>query len=331
MNLFIYFLNPEIIIGISTIFLSIFYLLLNKAPKNTMIIYFWLHVLSYIGFSFLFFFKEKFIHFDTTALKQLIFDTSYYNMPLYLLSGACVVGTYAIFDLLMKSYSISLILALSQISLILTTVGYILLGDKITIISSIGIIIIFIGSILSGCKSFSLANPLESFKEIDKKLFVWSIIKAILFSATILITYVCISFYNETTKAILHTLTKHLRFIPCMPIAPIHFNIGAQFATFILMFLFIIYHLKASKTIIPTLKNNYRLIFALAFLYVLETYFYYEAYDLIENKNLITAISQLYLPLTFIGSVVLYKEKSSSAEWIGMGIIIIGTIITVFG
>lgn len=326
-----YALYPKSMIVVATIFNSAFYLLLDKAPKNTMTIYLWIHALSYIGFSFLFILKERLLVFDTTALEQIIFDTSYYNMPLYVMSAACTVATYAIFEFLMKSYSVSIILALSQISIIMTTIGYIFLGDEITVISAIGIFVIFVGSIISGCKNISLSKPLSIFSQIDKKLFYWSIIKAVFYTTTILITYICITFYNETTQAILHTITKHLRFIPCMPIAPIHFNIGSQFASFIFMLLFIVYYLRAANTIIPTLKKHYILISSLASLYVLEAYFYYEAYNFIENKNLITAISQLYLPLLAICSLIMYKQKSSLSEWIGMAIIVLGSIVTIFG
>lgn len=324
----IFLLYPKSVITLSTILVTIFYLLFDKAPKNTIIVYFWLHVLSYIGFSCIYILQESI---QLSALKELIFDTSYYNLPLYLFSSLCTVGMYAIFDVLAKTYSIPLILALSQISLIMTTIGYIFLGDTVTITSLIGITVIFLGSIAAGCTSFSFKNPLQCLKAFDQRLLTWSIIKALLYSATILITYICIANYNETTKLILHVLTKHLRFIPCLIIAPIHFNIGIQFTTLIGLLLYIHYYLKSSKTILPTFVNNYQLICSLSVLYVLQAYFYYESYNYIENKNLITAITELYLPLLFLSNVYLFNLKSSKEEMIGMIIIVLGSIITVFG
>lgn len=322
---------PKLTLLISACLTSIFYILLHKAPKNTVILYFWIHIFAYLGFCLIYLFKDMTIHFDMTHLENIIFDTTYYNFPIYIFSGFCCVGTYIIFDLLIKSFSIPLVVSLSQISIIITTIGYIVLGDKTSIISILGIVTIFLGSIIAGCTSFSFKHPLKIFKSYNLNLLIWSTIKASLYSVTILISYLCLNKHNETTKIILHQLTKHLRYFPCHLIAPIHFNIGVQFSLFICILLFIIFYQKQSDQIIPTFFNYITLTLILSTLYVLHSYLLLSAYNYIPNQNMITAIMQLSLPITFFGSYIIYQTKNSKEELAGMFMIISGTMITVLG
>lgn len=323
--------HPEILILLSALLLSFYYTLIKKFPQHMMILYFWLHALSYIGFSFIYFYKEKALTIDTAALEQLAFDTSYNNFPLYIFSSLCLIGTYIILDKLIKIYPVSTILALSQISLILSTLGYVILGDSVSLISLFGIFIIFTGAIISGLQSFSWNNPIKSFEKYDITLLKLSFIKSVLYAATMLITYICTSHYSTITKHILHVLTKHMHFIPFTAIAPIHFNIGVQFANFILMFLFITYHLKERRKIWIVMQENYSLIFQLSVLHILYAYFYYESFALIENKNLITALSKLYLPMTLLFCHWAYKQKVSKEQIVGMSIITLGSIVSIWG
>ncbi len=320
--------HPEIFIYLSTLFISIYYVMIKKFKQHMMILYFWLHALSYFAFSLIFLFQERLV---PQALQQLAMDTSYHNSPLYLLSAVSLVGTYIILDKLIKVYPVATILALSQISIVLSTVGYIALGDKVSFISLVGIGILFMGAMISGLEKFNIKHPLKSFESYDKKLLYLSIIKALLYTATLLITYLCTAKYSDVTKHILHLLTKHLHFIPFVAIAPIHFNIGVQFANFVLMFLFITYILKEKNLIFKTMVKEYPLILQLSALYILNAYYYYKAFDLIEDKNYITAISKIYLPLTLILSCWVYHQKPSKEQVVGMAIIIVGSFITTFG
>ncbi|MBI2352968.1 hypothetical protein HYV11_01845 [Candidatus Dependentiae bacterium] len=322
--------HPQIMLLLASILLSIFYMLLHKSPENTIILYFWIRLLSYIGFVFIYFFKETIISFNPEALEQFIFDTSYYNIPLYILSAICSVGTYIIFDFLMKSYTIPLILALSQISILIVSIGYFILGDHITLLSSIGIIIIFIGAFTSCFKIISFKNHFFFFEQIDKNLLFWTFIKSLLYSFTALITYVCVSPFNQKTKMILHLLTKYLHPFQCLPIIPIYFNISVQLAMCLFFLLFIHFYQKKAATIIPILFQYVSLILTLSLLHIIYALLLYESYNFISNKNIITAIGQLYLPFTFLGGIFFYNEKKSLNEWLGIGLIVFGNIISLF-
>lgn len=319
---------PEIAIYLATLFIALYYTLLKKFNHHLMILYFWLHILSYFAFTFLVILQKGAM---PSAIQQLAFDTSYANLPLYIFSSASLIGTYIILDKLIKLYPVPMILALSQISIILSTAGYIALGDKVTAVSLLGLFVLFAGAMISGLSNFSIKNPLASFKSYDKQLLKLSIIKAVLYSATLLITFLCIVKYNETTQYILHLLTKHLHLVPFMSIAPLHFNIGVQLSNFVLMWLFITYVLKEKKLIIQVMLSKYKIILTLTAFYILNAYFYYYGFDLIEDKNFITAISKLYLPLTLLLSYKLFNEKPSREQIIGMAIIILGSFITTLG
>ena len=51
---------------------------------------------------------------------------------------------------------------------------------------------------------------------------------------------------------------------------------------------------------------------------------------MIENKNIITGIMQLYLPLTMVGGAILFHQRYNKFEAIGMSIIATGCLISVF-
>ena len=319
--------HPEVFLYMATLFISFYYTLLKKFKHHMMILYFWLHTLSYFAFAFLFLFQR---HLVPASIQQLALDTSYHNLPLYIFSALAVVITYILLDKLMKLYPISKILALSQINILFATTGYILLGDRVSTVSILGLSILFIGAMISGLQNFSFSNPLKSLKSYDHKLLKLSTIRAFFASTITIITFLCTARYNETTRHILHTLTKHMH-IPFVTIAPLHFNVGLQLANFTFMFLFITYALKEKNLIISTMKKQYDLILPLAGLYTLHAYYYYYAFDLIEDKNYITAISKMYLPITLMLAYWIFKEKPSNEQVVGMTIIVIGSFITTFG
>lgn len=323
-------LMAKILIGNAMILLTWYFLLLNKVSRHVLRVYFWIHLLTYSAISLLFILEDALIKFDPNPLKTIIFDFTYTNFPLYLISSACLIGSYILFDYLAQLHNVSKIVALSQMSIIISTTGYHFLGDKMTLISATGMIIIVIGAIISGLTRLSIKHPIASLKEYDKSLVSWSILNAIFIATPELITYLCTAHYDPTTREILKLLTRHTHGIPFSTVIPLYMNVGVQCFNIILL-LFWIWHIsKKHLNLGAFVSDHKRLVLTLAFLHVGYIYCYYSVFDMIENKNTISGIVQLYLPLTMIGGAILYHQRWNKFEIIGMSIIAIGSIITVF-
>ncbi|HSW76054.1 MAG TPA: hypothetical protein VLG50_03365, partial [Candidatus Saccharimonadales bacterium] len=108
--------------------LSSYFLLMNQVSKHILMVYFWIHVCTYGAISALFIFEDTFIKFDASPLKTMMFDFTYTNFPLYFISSACLIGSYILFDYLSRRHEIAKIIAISQVSIIISTVGYHFLG-----------------------------------------------------------------------------------------------------------------------------------------------------------------------------------------------------------
>jgi len=323
------YLNANILVSIAMMLLTIYFLLLNQVSRHVLTIYFWIHAFTYIAISTFFIFESYLASFNADPLKAIAFDFTYTNFPLYFLSSFCLIGSYVLFDYLAQRYDVAKIIALSQISIIISTIGYHFLGDRMTLISVICMIIIITGALISGLTRLSIKHPIASLRVYDRHLVVWSMLNACFIAIPELTTYLCTAHQDPTTQYILKMLTKHTHGIPFMAVIPLYMNIGVQCFNMILLFSWIRYTTRQRHELAITIKQYKKLLIILALLHVGYVYCYYTAFDHIENKNIISSIIQLYLPLTMIGSTIIFHQKWNKFEAVGMSIIAIGTMISV--
>ena len=318
----------KILIMQATLFLSVYFLLLNHISKHILKIYFGIHFLTYASIILLFLFEDVFIRLSSHPLKTIMFDFTYTNFPLYMLSSCCLIGSYSLLEFLTNHYPITQIIALSQLSILFTTIGYHFLGDRMSIASFIAIMIILIGSLITGLTHFSLKEPKSILKQYNKKLIAWCLLTSILIAIPAIITYICTAYYDPITQNILHTLTKHTHGIPFAPVIPLYMNIGVQCFNLVLLLIWILYRSTKPIDLLNFLVLNKKIILGLALLHIGYIYCYYSVFDMIENKNIISGIVQLYLPLTMICSTFIYHQKWNKFEIAGMSIIAIGSILS---
>ncbi|MFA5998674.1 MAG: hypothetical protein WC747_01480 [Candidatus Babeliales bacterium] len=319
-----------LLVGNAMLLLTWYFLLLNQVSKHILMIYFWIHMWTYGAITALFIFEDTLIKFDTNPLKTIIFDFTYTNFPLYFISSACLIGSYILFDYLSQRHDIAKIIALSQISIIISTVGYHFLGDKMSLISSICMGIIVIGALISGLTRLSFRHPIASLRVYDRHLISWSLLNAIFIATPELITFLCSEHYDPTTREILKLLTKHAHGIPFVTVIPLYMNIGVQWFNIMLLYFWIRRYSHERIDLITTLQQHKKLLFTLAVLHTGYIYCYYTAFSMIENKNIISGIMQLYLPLTMVGGVALLHQRYNKFEAVGMGIIAFGCLMSVF-
>ncbi len=321
--------QANVLVVCAMMLLTSYYLVLNVVSKHLLTVYFWIHLATYIGINIIFLAQGYQASSDADPLTVIALDFTYTNFPLYLLSSACLIGSYIVLNYMSKRYAIAKIVALSQLSIIVSTIGYHFLGDRMTAVSVTSLCIIICGSFISGLTFFSFKHVGRIVKEYDRHLLGWSILVAFLIAIPELVTYLCTAHHSPTTRLILKMLTKHARGIPFTTVIPLYMNIGVQFFNMVLLLLWIVKTMTGKHELRDTLHIYARTIGGLVLIHVGYIYCYYTAFSAIENKNIISAIIQMYLPLTMVISVFFLRQKWNTYEMVGMSLIAMGSLLSI--
>ena len=311
-----------------TVITTAFYNIFLKQYKDRLVLLFWVEIFTYIWYLLALFFKKHILGHDTSDTHKMIFDLTYTNLPLYLLMALCFVSSLIFLNHLLKKYEISLVIPLSQISLLIAASGYILLGDPFQPAVLIGICIICFGAFLSSLTRFSL----KDLNKISGKLILDMFLYATLVALTLIITYqttqqthqtqMIQQWFADSFKS-LHTF--HFYFYN-----PFYFNIGVRF--FIMLFFIIAFYVFEKKTFKEPfigLKKHPWFIIKTSLVYFASLISYYYAYNEMINKNILSGLFKLTIPTILILSILIIKEKAHLPKIIGAIIIVLGGAIAV--
>jgi uncharacterized membrane protein len=318
-------LNPSgmLVIVSSALALSLYLLSIKKYPLNKFSLFFWTHLFTYgffAGFILLHDFLLEQDHLQ--ALRTFTTDITLTNVPFYCLEALISICSIMIMGRLMSACNMTVVVAFTQINLLFTTAGVVLLGNSTNVQSLIGILIISCGALIAGLKKDSY----NIFKDHDLELFKLGTFSALLQAARIWITYLCTAKMNPTTHGILHTLNQHLQIIPFAPMTPMHFNAGVQLITAVALFVYVKYWLKEPESIVSGIKNHYTIIVVLSALYTLFIFLYLTSFGMIPNKHSIIGLHKIYVPITAYLGYKLYGTEPSRQTTVGIFIIMLGSI-----
>lgn len=314
----------------ATVLLGAYYPTLKKHNDELLHLLFWSNLLTYIAFATFFFLKHKtFYLFSFSHLETFMYDFTYTNLPLYLIVGGSTLGILLILESLSKHFPIAMIVAVSKVSIISSTIGYLILGNSFTINALIGISIVFIGALISGFPYISFKNPFKPLLELDKKLIIGAFTNALFASTISMITFICTAKFNHNTQEILHSISIHLHEMPFHTLTPIHFNIGSQFAVSLMLFFFIKFYRKHTRNILRFFIDNPFDVLKTTFFFAAANFFYYWAFDLIDDKTLIASVYKLYIPMTLIISYFMLHAKPKKPQLIGAALIVFGAFYSI--
>lgn len=313
----------------SAFLMALYYITLKKHPKQMLHLLFWSEFFSYLAFSTFFFVSNKSSYlFNFKHLEIFMYDFTYSNFPLYLMSGAATVGSLLILERLSKIVPIATFVAVSKVSILTSTIGYVLLGNTISTSALIGVTIVFLGALISGFPSFSIQHPTKLFKKISTELsptlLKGAFLNAFFAFLSSMITFICTAKFNPITKDILQELTKHLHVIPFHTLNPIHFNISTQFAVTILLYCFIRFYRHHTGYVLQFLIDNPRDVAITALCFILSSFSYYYAFGVIIDKTLMSSLYKMYIPLTILLSFLILHKKPNSGQIVGATLIITG-------
>jgi len=306
---------------------SLYLTCLKLYPENKFSLFFWTHLFSYAFFTIFVIIYEFWIeHEHVQAVHEFVTTVTFTNLPLYIAEAAITIASIVLIKELMSTNEPGVVIAFTQINVLFSAVGFYLLGDKTSFDSFIGLLIIFCGAMIAGMKKFSF----NIFKDYEPKLFKLGAAYAGLQTSRILITYLCTAKMNTTTQEILQTLTKHLHVIPFAPLTPLHFNVGVQSIIVISLFIYTAYYLDKPQSIINGIKNHFKVVLLLSFLFTAFGFLYLQVFGMIANKDIIVGTMRLYVPLTIALGYLLFQKKPSKQVIVGTLVIVCGSMYTMF-
>lgn len=309
----------------SIITFSLFTVLLKVfAPKNLLPFLFWVNVVTYIGFLGIYFYRKYFLQHDLHILEELIFHFSFENAPLYILLSICFVGSYVIFNGLLEKYDVAQVMALSQISILFSFIGFLLMGDSFSLKGCIEVLIVTYGALISGMTTLSF-NPYTLFASQSwdsiRKVFLYASFTSIITIITFLLTQQTV-FNEEITGSLRHIF-------PFSFYNPFYFNVGTRFYIMITFFIYLWYK-GYTNQLIPVLREKKMGLLITSLLFLATSYTFQLAFDLIPNRSLFSALYKFTNPCILLCGILLLKEKTTMPKIIGSLIIVLGGAIALW-
>ena len=317
----------------ATILTFSFYSIFLKLYPKKMILLFWVEIITYLCFAGLFLFYQIVLEHDMSAFEELIYDYTYTNLPMYALMAMCFVGFLLVLNYLLDHFDVSLITPLTQISLLFTVVGYFALGEQFSYIVLASVLVIFLGAILSSLKKFSWPNPFIEFKNISMSLIAFTVIYALLVTATNLVTHQ-VTRITPQTLSIIHWIKYAIKSFHVFPFRfynPFFFNLGVRF--FIMIFFIITFFITEEKHIkapFIAIKKDFWFILKTSLCYFIFSYTYYYSYMHISNANILEALNKLTIPTILVMGNLMLGEKITAPRVVGSIVIFLGGVIILF-
>lgn len=288
----------------------------------SLIILFWLHTISYVGYIAVYFFRAFVLEHDVYAFRELIYNFTLYNAPLYFILGICFTGSLVIYRNLVKEYEISFILPFSYISIIFTTLAFFMLGEPFNWIETLGVLIICCGALVIGFEK-NVHNRPETFPIFQRPLLLqiilYGIFKAIFAVVMLLVTQ------KTSTQQMIKTSLQHI--FPFSEYDSFYASLGTRF--FMMLCLFIFIHHKASYRgkILPILREHWRFLIPLSVMFLISTYAYQVAYFLTPDKTVLAGVSKFNVPVILVIGYSVLKEQITLPKIIGSTIIVLGGVV----
>lgn len=308
------------------------YMVALKPVKHRMISLFWINTFGYLGYVVIYFIRKLHFEHDVRALEQLLFTFTLSNVPLYILMACFFVGSFVLLSYLMDHFEISLITPVTEISILFTTVGYLALGNPFSWLVLMSVTVIFIGAIISGMQTVSLANPFKDLAKIPRALVMGGALQAVFESGAMLITFLCTQQTAVTQEIfkILNITFKHICDVPFSFHQPFYYNVGVRFFITLGFLLYLLVHKKYRTEIITHPFENSRETLTISVIFLISIVAYQTSYQDMPDKNVLVALRKLTIPTILFISYYLLGEKITLPKIIGCTIIVAGGMVSLF-
>ena len=318
------------LILISILTLCLYNILIKKFPAK-LILLFLVNLFSYLGFLAIYCFEVLVLNHDQRFIYELIYNYTYQDIPLYIIISLAFLGYMIVTEKLLNGYDLSLVIPISQFGILLTSAGFIALGDPFRWSLIFGFIVLISGTIITSIPSVDGSSNQTIFvrlKKIPKTLWVLTVAQALIFTVSSVITY-------TGTKENVRTdlVMDYLRRLHIGPIAfhsAFYFNLGQQFFSVIISAIYILSRKKyRGEILVPIIKNpKYLTIVVLS--YLIAEYLYFIAFMITKDTTILLALDNLSIPIILLLSFFILQEDLNRNKIIGSSLIVLGGVIAVF-
>lgn len=261
---------------------------------------------------------SKTIIFYSTLLKE--------NTLFAFLYGLLFVILNKIQAYLLERFPVSTTSLALQITPLVGTFFYFLMGDNISIFNIIGIICIFIGAVTASFKKITIPNIIKSFENIPPLLYILAPIYAVIKAFRLMCIFT--STYSDKETILLQKYLDPITDSISGFTTPLEFIISSVVFSSIIYTCLALYE---NRNNIQKMKNYwkndiYLIIIGIVINIVITTGYFY-IYKLTPDKVILTAFMKITLPITLILSYFILKEKITFPQKVGITFIIAGNII----
>lgn len=300
-----------------------------KTFKEKLIVLFWTTLFLYFGYLGYAFIIENVFTTHSHPFKEILFKYTFVNVPFYMGIALCMVMMYVVFARLLQDFELSSVVPIMRIKMLITTAGYLLLGQTFHLHSFLGVITTFIGAIVSVWPSPTPKSFAELKKRFPVKLIMLATAAAFLFSLAKIFVYMVIQRtpITEQLQQFMDHIFSPMHSLTLTFVHPLEYNIGVRFFITLFFVVYIVNFKGLGAETIRVLRQHFCKIMIISGVFLAQIIFYYSAYGLIEDKVLISPVAKLSLPLILITSYFVLDEKITRQKVIGYGIIIIGSLL----
>jgi len=288
----------------------------------SLIILFWLHTISYFSYIAVYFFRKFILNHDVYAFRELMYNFTLYNAPLYLILGICFTGSLVIYRNLLKDYEISFILPFSYISIMFTSIAYYLLGEPFNTMEALSVLIICCGALVIGLDK-TVRHGKETFPFFQYSLLVQIILYGIFKAVTAVIIFLITQ--KTGIQQVIKTGLQHM--FPFSEYDSFYADLGTRFFMMLCLFIFIHHQVPYRKKMVPTLKKHWKFLLPLSLVFLITTYAYQVAYFLTPDKTVLAGVSKFNVPVILIMGYKILKEQMTLPKIVGAMIIVLGGVV----
>ena len=132
-------MNSGVIYALVSAFCFAFYAVSLKPFKDRLILFFWVNSFAYLGYLALYFVRNIVQKHDPHPIQHLLHEFTFTNIPFYILMACFWVGSLIVLDHLLDRYDVSLVMPITEISILFALAGYIALGSTFSWISIVSV------------------------------------------------------------------------------------------------------------------------------------------------------------------------------------------------
>ena len=168
---------------------------------------------------------------------------------------------------------------------------------------------------------------LSRLKKIPKTLWVLTIVQALIFTVSSVITYIGT---KETVRTDL--VMDYLRRLHIGPVAfhsAFYFNLGQQFFSVIISAIYILSRKKYRGEIFVPIVKNPKYLTIVVSSYLIAEYLYFIAFMITKDTTILLALDNLSIPIILLFSFLILQEELNKNKVIGSSLIVLGGVIAV--